>query len=121
MLVLFERLAIRCRAARLPAALALVLMFGLTVWVLLGAPPAVQDRWLIPSVLTTLWLLLLLSGLNLFASVPAAAAEHESWWGRQKTYLHRGLYHLFAWFIMSVSVGLVIVSFQLIAAWFRMN
>lgn len=121
MLVLFERFAIRLQGLKWPAALGLIIMFFVTAWVLAGASVTLQDRWLIPAVLVTVWLLLLLSGLNMFARVPAMADAQMSWWARVKTKLHRGLYHLFAWFMLLVSLGLVVITFQLTAAWFRMN
>ena len=99
----------------------LIIMIGVTAWVLAGAPAGQQDRWLIPAVLVSVWLLLLASGLNMFARVPAMAGPEMSWWTRVKIRLHRGLYHLFAWFMLLVSLSLVVVTFQLSAAWLRMN
>ncbi|MEX0738209.1 MAG: hypothetical protein WD071_02595 [Pseudohongiella sp.] len=121
MLVLFERFATRHQGLKWPAVLGLVIMMLVTAWVLAGASVPMQDRWLIPSVLATVWLLLLVSGLSMFASVPAMADSQMSWWHRVKTRLHRGLYHLFAWFMLLVSLSLVVVTFQLAAAWLRMN
>lgn len=121
MLVLFERFATRLQGLQWPAALGLAIMLLVTVWVLAGASTALQDRWLIPAVLVTVWLLLLLSGLKLFAQVPAKAGPDMSWWARVKIRLHRALYHLFAWFMLLVSLALIVVTFQLTAAWLRMN
>lgn len=121
MLVLFERFATRLQGLKWPVALGLVTMILVTAWVLAGASTTLQDRWLIPAVLVTLWLILLLSGLNMFAQVPAMAGTQMSWWPRVKNRLHRGLYHLFAWFMLLVSLALIVVSFQLTAAWIRMN
>lgn len=121
MLVLFERYATRLQGLKWPAVAGLIIMMLVTAWVLAGAPAALQDRWLIPAVLVSVWLLLLASGLNMFAQVPTAAEPQMSWWTRVKTRLHRGLYHLFAWFMLLVSLSLIVVTFQLTAAWFRMN
>lgn len=121
MLVLFERFATRLQGLKWPAALGLITMVLVTAWVLAGAPAEQQDRWLIPAVLVTVWLLLLLSGLNMFAHVPATAGTQISWWARVKNRLHRSLYHLFAWFMLLVSLALVVVTFQLAAAWVRLN
>lgn len=121
MLVLFERFAARHEGLKWPAVAGLIIMTAVTVWVLVGAPAGQQDRWLIPAVLVSVWLLLLASGLNMFARVPAMAESHLSWWARVKIRLHRGLYHLFAWFMLLVSLSLVVVTLQLTAAWFRMN
>lgn len=121
MLVLFERFAARHQGLKWPAALGLIIMLVITLWVLAGAPAALQDRWLIPAVLAAVWLLLLVSGLNMFARVPAMATADMSWWTRFKSRLHRGMYHLFAWFMLLVSLSLIVVTFQLTGAWMRMN
>lgn len=121
MLVLFERFATRLQGLQWPAVAGLIIMMLITAWVLAGASAELQDRWLIPVVLVSVWLLLLASGLNMFARVPAMAEVHMSWWTRVKIRLHRGLYHLFAWFMLLVSLSLVVVTFQLAAAWVRMN
>lgn len=121
MLVLFERFANRLQGLKWPAVAGLIMMVMITVWVLAGAPAQLQDRWLIPSVLVSVWLLLLASGLNMFARVPAMAELQAPWWSRVKARLHRGLYHLFAWFMLLVSLSLVVVTFQLAGAWLRMN
>ena len=121
MLELFERFAARHLGYRWPVAVALIAMLVVCLWVLVGATAALQDRWLIPAVLVTLWLLLLLSGLNLFSRVPGQAGPQASWWARVTASIHRGLYHLFAWFLLLVSVSLIVISFQLTSAWLRMN
>ncbi len=82
MLVLFERFAARHQGLRWPAALGMIIMMLVTAWVLAGAPIDLQDRWLIPAVQVTVWLLLLVSGLNMFANVPAMAGPQMSWWER---------------------------------------
>jgi hypothetical protein len=121
MLVLFERYAARYKGLKWPAAVGLMIMLSITAWVLAGATADLLDRWLIPAVLASVWLLLLLSGLNMFAHVPAMARPEMSWWTRVKISLHRCLYHLFAWFLLLVSLSLIVVTFQLTTAWFRIN
>jgi len=121
MLVLFERFVARHQGFKWPVMLGLIIMMLVTAWVLAGASAQLQDRWLIPAVLATVWLLLLASGLSMFASVPVMADSRVSWWRRTKTRLHRGLYHLFAWFLLLVSLSLIVVTLQLTAAWVRMN
>ncbi|HDZ08635.1 hypothetical protein [Pseudohongiella sp.] len=121
MLVLFERFATRLQGLKWPTVLGLMVMLLITAWVFTGASPELQDRWLIPAVLISVWLLLLLSGINMFARIPAMATPEMAWWARVKIRLHRGLYHLFAWFMLLVSLALVVVTFQLAAAWIRMN
>ena|SRR5690554_1364099 len=104
---------------RIPVWLAFVAMAGFCGWLLVAASVALQDRWLIPTVLVTLWLLLSGSALLLFSRVPAPANSRLSLMGRVGRRLQRLFFHLFAWFMLGVTLALLVVSAQLMLAWYR--
>lgn len=119
MLVLFENMVGRVRWLKVPVFIALLLMCGVSAWVILAAPVGIQDRWLIPVILLTLWFLLGASCLSLFAEVPAADDTQPGWVARLRKKLVRLIYHLMAWFMLVVSLSLLVISFQLMMAWMR--
>lgn len=119
MLVLFEKIAVSCSWLRVPVILAFVIMSSVCAWVLLLAPVAVQDRWLIPSLLLMLWLLMAVSVLLLFARVPDIHYQSLQWTGKIRRKLIRFFFHVLAWFMLTVSAALVVVSLQLMMAWYR--
>ena len=119
MLVLFENMVGRIRWLKVPVFIALLLMCGVSAWVILVAPVGVQDRWLIPVILLTLWFLLSGSCLSLFAEVPAADYTQPGWIARLRKKFIRLIYHLLAWFMLVVSLSLLVISFQLMMAWMR--
>lgn len=119
MLELFEKFAQRHQPWRRPLLVALVLSAAGFFAIVTLASSESLDNWLIPSVLLVLWLLQFYSGLNLFAVVPAKADAKYNWRQRILRLLHRGCYHLFAWFMMLVTIAWALTSLQLIAAWLR--
>ena len=119
MLVLFERFVAGSRWLRTPLLILFVLMLGVSAWMLVMAPIAMQDRWLIPAILLTLWLLLAFSCQLVFANVPAPDYEKLSWTGRIRRKLARAAFHLLAWAMGLISLALIVVSFQLLMAWLR--
>jgi hypothetical protein len=121
MLTLFEKLAAKLHSRLTFIVAALILALALLLWVLFATSADTQDRWLIPTVLFNAWLLLLFSGARLFTHVPRPASASESWHMRTGTRIRRFFYHLFAWFMLLVSVALVTVTMQLAMAWLRMH
>lgn len=119
MLRRFEDIARRYRVMRVPVWLAFIAMAGFCAWLLLAASVTLQDRWLIPTVLVTLWLLLSGSSLLLFSRVPAPANSRLSLMGRVGRRLQRLFFHLLAWFMLGVTLALLVVSAQLTLAWYR--
>jgi hypothetical protein len=119
MLEMFEKFAQRHQAWRQPLLLALVLSAAGFFAIVTLASSSVLDSWLIPSVLLVLWLLQFYSGLNLFAVVPPRADPKQAWKNRFKRRVHRFCYHLFAWFMMLVTLAWALTSLQLMAAWLR--
>jgi hypothetical protein len=120
MLELFEKLARRIKPYRMLIVLIFIAVCAAAIWVFLMASTELQDRWLIPIILALVWVLLVYSGLLLFAQVPAADAKAKRWRDRLSVTIKRGGYHLFAWFMVFVSAAVVIVTFQLSMAWIRM-
>ncbi|MDP3516182.1 MAG: hypothetical protein Q8S94_03350 [Pseudohongiella sp.] len=121
MLELFEKFALRHQLWRRPLLVALVLSAAVFFAIVTLASSESLDDWLIPSVLLVLWLLQFYSGLNLFAVVPAKADPKQAWHKRIQRNLYRGCYHLFAWFMMLVTVAWAVTSLQLILAWLRIT
>lgn len=119
MLVLFENLVRRARWLKGPLLLAFLAMLGVSAWMILLAPVGIQDRWLIPVIVVTLWLLLSASAVLAFQDIPPPSYENLTWTGRIRRKLARLVFHLLAWFILIVSLALVVVSFQLMMAWYR--
>ena len=119
MLVLFERIVQRSRWFRGPAFVALAAMLAVCAWVLVWAPMPVQDEWLIPTIVLTLWLLLCASTMTVFTNVPLNDYQNLGWTGKIRRKLVRFCFHLLAWFMLIVSLALLVVSFQLLMAWFR--
>jgi hypothetical protein len=119
MLELFEKFAQRHQAWRQPLLLALVMSGAVFFGIVTLVSSADLDKWLIPSILLVLWLLQFYSGLNLFAVVPPRADARLAWKLRIKRKAHRFCYHLFAWFMLLVTIAWALTSLQLIAAWLR--
>ncbi|ALO47661.1 hypothetical protein [Pseudohongiella spirulinae] len=119
MLVLFENLVRRTRWLKIPLLLAFLGMLGVSTWMILMAPVRVQDQWLIPTIVGTLWLLLSGSAMLAFQDIPQANYENLGWAGKIRRKLARLLFHMLAWFILIVSLALIVVSFQLMMAWYR--
>lgn len=121
MLELFEKFARRHQAWRRPLLLLLVLSAAGFFALVAVASSAMLDLWLIPVVLLMLWLLQFYSGLSLFAVIPRRPNPAEPWLQQLKSRLHRFCYHLFAWFMMLVTLAWALTSLQLIFAWFRID
>lgn len=121
MLELFEKFARRHQGWRRPLLLLLVMSAGGFFALVATASSAMLDQWLIPVVLLMLWLLQFYSGLSLFAVIPPRVDMSEPWLYRLKRRLHRFCYHLFAWFMMLVTLAWALTSLQLMMAWFRMD
>jgi hypothetical protein len=119
MLVLFEKISQRCGWLRIPCFLAFSAMIVVSAWILIAASVTVQDRWLIPAIVATLWFLLSGSVLSVFVQTPTLSYENLSWTGKITKKLLRLFYHLLAWFMLIVSLALLVVSLQLMMAWFR--
>jgi hypothetical protein len=121
MLELFEKFARRHQAWRRPLLLLLVITAAGFFALVATASSATLDLWLIPVVLLMLWLLQFYSGLSLFAVIPPRVDPAEPWLYRLKRRLVRFVYHLFAWFMMLVTLAWALTSLQLTMAWFRMG
>jgi len=120
MLELFEKFARRHQGWRQPLLILLVVSAAGFFLMVIGASAEALDSWLIPVVLLILWLLQFYSGLALFANVPPLLDEQQPLWPRLRRRLHRGCYHLFAWFMLAVTIAWAVTSFQLLMAWLRM-
>lgn len=120
MLELFEKFARRHQNWRQPLLVMLVMSAAGFFVMVITVSSATLDDWLIPVVLLMLWLLQFYSGLALFAQVPALPDTHQTWSNRVRRRLHRACYHVFAWFMLLVTMAWAVTSFQLLMAWLRM-
>lgn len=121
MLRRYERLARQYRGWRIPIWLAFMVSAGFCGWLLLMASVSEQDRWLIPAVLVTLWLLLSGCSLLLFANVPGTGAHGTNFATRVIRRLYRLCFYILAWCMLLTTIALLVVSVQLLLAWYRQH
>lgn len=120
MLELFEKFARRHQDWRQTLLVLLVISAAGFFVMVISVSSATLDSWLIPVVLLMLWLLQFYSGLALFAQVPSRADPQLPFGPRLRRHAHRACYHLFAWFMLLVTLAWAITSVQLAMAWLRM-
>ena len=101
-----------------------LLIFGLAIGFLtiimlsLFANPWLNgDDWLIPAVMGLCWSLTLYSFSQLFAVVPARAADDASWRIKLSVVTRRGLLWVLALLMTSLSLALLVLSYELLRAW----
>jgi hypothetical protein len=120
MLELFEKFARRHQDWRQTLLVLLVMSAAGFFVMVISVSSATLDSWLIPVVLLMLWLLQFYSGLALFAQVPPRAEPQQAFGTRLRRRLHRACYHMFAWFMLLVTIAWAVTSVQLGMAWLRM-
>jgi hypothetical protein len=120
MLRQLKHFALRYAALRLPALLLAVLMVPVIAWILFTSDTQAQDMYLIPALVPFAWLLLLFAMLSLFPAIPDRAARDLPWHQRFPVAWRRGLYALLAGLMLMVTLGLLVITLQLLGAWRRM-
>lgn len=119
MLVLLEKIAsVLSRIKRL-IQLCFLLALGGTAWLLTVAPVAMQDQWLIPGIVLTMWLLMAMSVMVLFRQPVPLNDDSAGWWQRTKAKMGQWLMQGLAWIVIGICLALVIISLQLAMNWFR--
>lgn len=91
----------------------------LTIFVLslLQNPWLDGDDWLIPALLGLCWSLTLYSFSQLFATVPARAADDASWRIKLSVVTRRGLLWVLALLMGCLSLALLVLSYELLRTW----
>ena len=75
------------------------------------------DGWLIPALLGLCWSLTLYSFSQLFATVPARAADDANWRIKLSVVTRRGLLWVLALLMGCLSLALLVLSYELLRAW----
>lgn len=81
---------------------------------LIDNPWLSDDRWLLYSFMGFLWVLMLYTASQVFPRLPPAVASAENWRQRLSYRLHRGMMWLMAMLFLSLSVSLILLSYQLL-------
>ena len=81
---------------------------------LIDNPWLADDRWLLHSFMGFLWVLMLYTASEVFPRLPPAVASAENWRQRLSYRLHRGMMWLMAMLFLSLSVSLILLSYQLL-------
>ena len=118
MLERLQRLAIVLHPVRTSILLFGMACVGLMVLSLIENPWVRGDRWLIPAVVGLGWSLTLYSLLAMFRRVPPRATRTDGWRRRLSGALRRGGFWVLALAFLGLSLGLVILSYQLLRTWF---
>ena len=87
---------------------------GLTLLSLINNPWLADDRWLLHSFTGFLWLLLLYILSQVFPELPLPLESAGNWRQRLSDRLRRGMMWLLAMLFMSLSVSLILLSYQLL-------
>jgi hypothetical protein len=101
---------------------ALIVVLGLgavAVFVLslLASPWLDGELWLIPSLIGICWALSLFAFMGLFRNAPMPIDPSKSWRVRTAVRFHRGLYGILAILVLSFTLALLILSYQLLRTW----
>lgn len=101
---------------------ALIVVLGLgaiTVFALslLDSPWLDGELWLIPSLIGICWAFSLFAFMGLFRNVPMAVDPSKPWRARLAIRFHRGLYGILAILMLSFTLALLILSYQLLRTW----
>ena len=116
---LLHRLARRLRKAQLPALIGAVACLLYGVYVLLMPASHENDYLLMPAIVGMLWCLSLYALITNFAHVPVWSRQEAGLWLRFKHRLVRGYYWLLGVLFIALSVGVLVVSWRLVAVWLR--
>ena len=81
---------------------------------LIDNPWLSDDRWLLYSFMGFLWVLMLYTVSQVFARLPPPVESAENWRQRLSYRLHRGMMWLMAMLFLSLSVSLILLSYQLL-------
>ena len=87
---------------------------GLTLLSLIDNPWLADDRWLLNSFTGFLWLLMLYILSQVFPKLPPPVESAGNWRQRLSYRLHRGMMWLMAMLFLSLSVSLILLSYQLL-------
>lgn len=116
-LILLQTIARRLAWLNRPLLLLVMALPVIIGLLLLSSPADGQDAWLIPSLLLFLWILLLYTGINLFADVPPPATADQPWHRRAGVSLRRGLYYILATLAVLLAVATIVTTYQLASVW----
>jgi hypothetical protein len=114
-----HRLARRLRKTQLPALVGAVVCLLYGFYVLLMPASHENDYLLTPAIVGMLWCLSLYALITNFVHIPVKAPEARGWWQRFKGSLARGYYWLLGLIFIALSVGVLVVSWRLMAVWLR--
>ena len=81
---------------------------------LIANPWLSDDRWLLHSFMGFLWVLMLYTVSQIFARRPPPVESAENWRQRLSYRLRRGIMWLLAMLFLSLSVSLILLSYQLL-------
>ena len=81
---------------------------------LIANPWLSDDRWLLHSFMGLLWVLMLYTASQIFARLPPPVESAENWRQRLSYRLRRGIMWLLAMLFLSLSVSLILLSYQLL-------
>ena len=87
---------------------------GLILLSLIDNPWLADDRWLLHSFTGFLWLLMLYILSQVFPRLPPQVESGENWRQRLSYRLRRGMMWLLAMLFISLSVSLILLSYQLL-------
>ena len=87
---------------------------GLTLLSLIDNPWLADDRWLLQSFMGFLWLITLYVLSQVFPRLPPPVESAENWRQRLSYRLRRGMMWLLAMLFISLSVSLILLSYQLL-------
>jgi hypothetical protein len=115
----FTQIANVLRFLRLPSVVVGLVCLVAVITIVVGSNSHGDDLYLIPSVVGILWAIATYTFVVGFSAVPPRA---DSSWGlfrRLKRKIVRMGYWLMAVAFIGTSVGVVVVSYRLLAVWFR--
>ena len=87
---------------------------GLTLLSLIDNPWFVDDRWLLHSFISFLWLLMLYALSQIFLRLPPPVESAENWREHLSFRIRRGMMWLLGVLFLSLSLLLVLLSYQLL-------
>mgnify|MGYP003323631659 FL=1 len=77
-----------------------------------------NDRWIIPSSVVTLWMIMGLWMLTAFPSLPLSTEKPGNWWPRVRYFLKRAFGYLLFDLAALVLLVSLYTSYRMIAFWF---
>ncbi len=91
-----------------------ILLFGYSV-IFRNAGEA--DVYLIPSILGTLWSLLLISVIYTFPNVPEIPSSDDKFFTRVRIRLKRGMYYILGLLFLVLSIAIILLSLKMFGIW----